>query len=861
MNGGQCVDMGTENNPKQFTCACAEGYTGLTCQKRIDPCADEPCQNGGICEPRGEHFHCSCSERFRGKLCEQYIRKRNPCLGDPCGAHGYCEVVNYDFICQCSPGYHGSRCEFEEEPAIVEEEEEEPIIVPLEEEEADSRKALVIGEVVLAFFIVFVVILILLCIHWMRVANRRSKHQAIQEIRIAAGKETEATPGWFEASNTLCYDFFCYCCKLVSKYENDCCCTEKVEVAEKRPSRAPSVASSKPPSRPPSKASSKNPSIQPSPEPVIPDEVEVNPNNVSNCWLAGDPMDLSQNRATLPYYNVARHYPVMPARYRSRGGNENSAGDDMRASSGDRLKMARGSFPGFQPGLQYLQGESEQLENEAASPAPRKMRVRRYLAPRGRLNKAVVDISDCDDYEDEEEEFDKLEDDDSAMVGPSGNVVPMPFRGRMVMSNDAGNVDQLYFDESSCYNQSNSFGRPGQEGTVSDGRGNVNSVRGGDFRGRRASYRDSNILNHHNGSRNNAADSESDDCSDRLLDSGDDDGEYDNDNSVPNGNDTDSFDDEGDSDVDEGPYYPPAPRPSNRRRPRRYHRRRNDAGNDDGYSSTGRMSESDAGGRSRDPLSVEAVTRQAQRNFYSRQSRNSTKLHAQSPVVSHPQNRISRQELMDKNSRRRQESPGITLSPHPSAPPTAPATFNSRLSPFQQPMVSPNSPSPFTVASTENHRSTPSISQQHCEDQLYPNHYYRQNQETGGISVKGRAVGGSSSRRPRSSFQGWDRSSGGLPTGPAPGPYIPQTGPRMNQEQQPAQIVPPSRRKKVKGILKKTSAYDTLGSGRLSSRSSGGRLDRRSSIQDNAYSYTPTRQMRFPPGYPPPPAYDQFVFT
>ncbi|KAK3798312.1 hypothetical protein RRG08_060789, partial [Elysia crispata] len=65
MNGGQCVDMGTEENPKQFTCACSEGYTGLTCQKRIDPCGDEPCQNGGICEPRGEHFHCACSERFK----------------------------------------------------------------------------------------------------------------------------------------------------------------------------------------------------------------------------------------------------------------------------------------------------------------------------------------------------------------------------------------------------------------------------------------------------------------------------------------------------------------------------------------------------------------------------------------------------------------------------------------------------------------------------------------------------------------------------------------------------------------------------------------------------------------------------
>ena len=32
-----------------YHCLCEHGYDGLNCERNIDECASEPCQNGGAC--------------------------------------------------------------------------------------------------------------------------------------------------------------------------------------------------------------------------------------------------------------------------------------------------------------------------------------------------------------------------------------------------------------------------------------------------------------------------------------------------------------------------------------------------------------------------------------------------------------------------------------------------------------------------------------------------------------------------------------------------------------------------------------------------------------------------------------------
>eukprot|EP00057_Strongylocentrotus_purpuratus_P013451 XP_011667925.1 PREDICTED: fibropellin-1-like [Strongylocentrotus purpuratus] len=61
MNGGICIDE--VNN---FTCNCAAGYKGDTCQTVL--CDLSNCQNGGTCTPFGQP--CNCPPGFTGDLCE-----------------------------------------------------------------------------------------------------------------------------------------------------------------------------------------------------------------------------------------------------------------------------------------------------------------------------------------------------------------------------------------------------------------------------------------------------------------------------------------------------------------------------------------------------------------------------------------------------------------------------------------------------------------------------------------------------------------------------------------------------------------------------------------------------------------------
>ncbi|KAK6994021.1 fibropellin-3 [Biomphalaria glabrata] len=217
LNGGQCIDLSYPGGPQEFKCSCREGFRGLTCQKRIEPCAEEPCFNGGSCVPNGEHYHCVCKENFEGKNCDTSKFVKETCSDKPCGAHGVCEMVNDDFICECFPGYQGPRCEKADPEVEAQAEAKEaedgdkPSAAAAVEEKAtwDIRNMLIS---LFVLFLLFVVVLLLLCIHCSRVYKRRTKIVNVRKARRAAGLPQPPLPGWLETSNKLCNECMCYLC-------------------------------------------------------------------------------------------------------------------------------------------------------------------------------------------------------------------------------------------------------------------------------------------------------------------------------------------------------------------------------------------------------------------------------------------------------------------------------------------------------------------------------------------------------------------------------------------------------------------------------------------------------------------------
>ncbi|KAH8257786.1 hypothetical protein KR038_001281 [Drosophila bunnanda] len=54
-----------------FTCGCAAGWTGPTCEINIDECAGGPCEHGGTCVDLIGGFRCECPPQWRGGVCEE----------------------------------------------------------------------------------------------------------------------------------------------------------------------------------------------------------------------------------------------------------------------------------------------------------------------------------------------------------------------------------------------------------------------------------------------------------------------------------------------------------------------------------------------------------------------------------------------------------------------------------------------------------------------------------------------------------------------------------------------------------------------------------------------------------------------
>ncbi|KAK3929465.1 Cadherin-related tumor suppressor [Frankliniella fusca] len=106
---------------RDVQCRCADGFTGARCDRRLDPCAVNPCQNGGACRRQGGHVHghvhghghqdytCVCPAHAEGRHCER--ERGDACSDNPCRNGGSCRGDGASFFCLCRPGFRGNQCE------------------------------------------------------------------------------------------------------------------------------------------------------------------------------------------------------------------------------------------------------------------------------------------------------------------------------------------------------------------------------------------------------------------------------------------------------------------------------------------------------------------------------------------------------------------------------------------------------------------------------------------------------------------------------------------------------------------------------------------------------------------------------
>ncbi|XP_066252818.1 protein crumbs [Euwallacea similis] len=96
-----------------YTCECEDGYEGTHCEQDIDECKRyEPCVRG-TCVDRVANYFCMCEPEYGGKNCSV---KLVGCADEPCQNKGICRPylvneVEHKFNCSCPNGYHGYTCE------------------------------------------------------------------------------------------------------------------------------------------------------------------------------------------------------------------------------------------------------------------------------------------------------------------------------------------------------------------------------------------------------------------------------------------------------------------------------------------------------------------------------------------------------------------------------------------------------------------------------------------------------------------------------------------------------------------------------------------------------------------------------
>ncbi|XP_065061722.1 MAM and LDL-receptor class A domain-containing protein 1-like isoform X22 [Rhopilema esculentum] len=102
-NGGSCSNSGGS-----YMCVCPSGFTGLNCETTVNACASNPCQNGGSCYSSGGSYMCVCPSGFTGLNCETTV---DACASNPCQNGGSCSSFGGSYMCSCPSGFTGLNCE------------------------------------------------------------------------------------------------------------------------------------------------------------------------------------------------------------------------------------------------------------------------------------------------------------------------------------------------------------------------------------------------------------------------------------------------------------------------------------------------------------------------------------------------------------------------------------------------------------------------------------------------------------------------------------------------------------------------------------------------------------------------------
>lgn len=59
-----------------YKCVCELPWSGINCEKKLDPCSPNKCKNG-ICSPSNNYldFSCSCQLGYTSRLCDVDINE------------------------------------------------------------------------------------------------------------------------------------------------------------------------------------------------------------------------------------------------------------------------------------------------------------------------------------------------------------------------------------------------------------------------------------------------------------------------------------------------------------------------------------------------------------------------------------------------------------------------------------------------------------------------------------------------------------------------------------------------------------------------------------------------------------------
>jgi len=105
-------------------CVCPDGWTGTTCQYRVEECGANACLNGASCQEGMGGEYCDCSDvdltdakgnviPYAGMSCERVYTTM--CGFDNSGyfcTNGGTCGAELHYPCECPDGFHGPKCEF-----------------------------------------------------------------------------------------------------------------------------------------------------------------------------------------------------------------------------------------------------------------------------------------------------------------------------------------------------------------------------------------------------------------------------------------------------------------------------------------------------------------------------------------------------------------------------------------------------------------------------------------------------------------------------------------------------------------------------------------------------------------------------